>query len=294
PAKPAPTITTRCRPGESGNLLTSPWAGPGGQLVAPVAAALGARLAGGFFTGSIARAGAPSYPPVSRATGQYVARPGSVPFTCLGPGRDLPWRYRLSSGSVIRECPVYGELADQVVDARCGGHARTAGDGLPPVSFLVGDRLSHGEHQCEVFLRDHDEAAGVAADHIPGPDGHAAALHDDVDRTRSLVRSRRGMGAHGERRQPYGVETVEVTDGAVDDQAVAAEVGQSLTGDVADHRRVRPAAAVDDQHVAVSDQVRRLQHVQDVAGLSPHGHRRAAQLRAAGQVTQRRSHDRDR
>jgi hypothetical protein len=32
------------------------------------------------------------------------------------------------------------------------------------------------------------------------------------------------MGAYGERRQPYGLETVEVTDGAVDDQAVAAEV----------------------------------------------------------------------
>ena len=65
----------------------------------------------------------------------------------------------------------------------------------------------------------------VAADHVPGTDGHPAALHDDVDRTRSLVRSRRGMGAYGERRQPYGVEAVEVTDGAVDDQAVAAEVG---------------------------------------------------------------------
>ena len=45
--------------------------------MAPVAAALGARLAGGFFTGSIARAGAPSYPPVSSATGQYVTLPGS-------------------------------------------------------------------------------------------------------------------------------------------------------------------------------------------------------------------------
>jgi hypothetical protein len=177
--------------------------------------------------------------------------------------------------------PVCGELADQVVDARCGGHARTAGDGLPPVPFPFGDRLSHGEHRCEVFLRDHDEAAGVAADHVSGTDGHPAALHDDVDRTRSLIRSRRGMGAYGERRQPYGVETVEVTDGAVDDYAVAAAVGQSLTGDVADHRCVGPAAAVDDQHVAGSDQIRRLQHVQDVAGLSPHGHGRAAQLRAA-------------
>src|SRR4029079_8892012 len=159
------------------------------------------------------------------------------------PRKRAPWRYQLSSGSVIRECPVYGELADQVVDARCGGHARTAGDGLPPVCFLLGDRLSHGEHWREVCLRAHDEAAGVAADHVPGTDGHPAALHDDVDRTRSLIRSRRGMGAYGERRQPYGVETVEVTDGAVDDQAVAAEAGQSLTGDVADHRRVRPAAA---------------------------------------------------
>jgi len=35
------------------------------------------------------------------------------------------------------------------------------------------------------------------------------------------------MGAYGERRQPYGVETVEVTDGAVDDQAVAAKAGCS-------------------------------------------------------------------
>jgi hypothetical protein len=144
------------------------------------------------------------------------------------------------------------------------------------------------------FLRDDDEAAGVAADYVPGTDGHPAALHDDVDRTRSLVRSGRGMGAHGERRQAGRVETVEVADGAVDDQPVAAEVGESLAGDVADHRRVRPAAAVDDQHVAGRDQVRRLQHVQDVTGLGPHGHRRAAQLPAVGQVTQRRAHDRDR
>ena len=99
------------------------------------------------------------------------------------------------------------------------------GDGPPPVSFPVGDRLGHGEYRREVFLRDDDEAAGIAADDIPGTDGHPAALHDDVDRTRSLVRSRRGMGTQGERRQPRRVEAVEVTDGAVDDQPVAAEVG---------------------------------------------------------------------
>ena len=78
------------------------------------------------------------------------------------------------------------------------------------------------------------------------------------------------------------------------DPVVTAEVGESLPGDVADHRRVGSAAAVDDQHVAGGDQVRRLQHVQDVAGFGPHGHRRAAYLRAACQVTQRRAHDRDR
>src|SRR5947209_6674404 len=86
--------------------------------------------------------------------------------------------------------------------------------------FPVGDRLGHGEHRHEVLLRDDDEAAGVAADHVPGTDSHPAALHDDVDRTRSLVRTGRGMGAYGERRQPDGVETVEVADGAVDDQPV--------------------------------------------------------------------------
>jgi hypothetical protein len=82
-----------------------------------------------------------------------------------------------------RGLAVYGELADQVVDARCGGHARAAGDGLPPACFPVGDRLGHGEHRREVLLRDDDEAAGIAADYVPGTDGHAAALHDDVDRT---------------------------------------------------------------------------------------------------------------
>src|SRR5690349_1458678 len=112
--------------------------------------------------------------------------------------------------------PVPGEFADQVVDSGCGGQAGAAGDGLPPAFFSVVDRLGHREDRCEVLLRDDDEAAGVAADHVPGTDGHAAALHDDVDRPRSLVRSRGRMGAYRERRQPRRVETVEVTDGAVD------------------------------------------------------------------------------
>src|SRR5579872_7013157 len=50
------------------------------------------------------------------------------------------------------------------------------------------------------------------------------------------------------------LDPVEVTDGAVDDEAVTAEAGQRLPGDVADHRRVQPAAAVDDQHVTGPDQ----------------------------------------
>jgi beta-keto acid cleavage enzyme len=53
--------------------------------------------------------------------------------------------------------------------------ARTAGDGLPPTCFPVGDRLGHGEHRREVFLRDDDKAAGVATDHVPGTDGHPTA-----------------------------------------------------------------------------------------------------------------------
>ena len=44
--------------------------------MAPVAAAPGARLAGGFFTCSVKRAGAYSYPPVSSAAGQCAAVPG--------------------------------------------------------------------------------------------------------------------------------------------------------------------------------------------------------------------------
>jgi hypothetical protein len=47
------------------------WAG--GQLVALVAAAPGARLAGGFFTCSVVPAGAYSYLPVPSALGQFVA-----------------------------------------------------------------------------------------------------------------------------------------------------------------------------------------------------------------------------
>ena len=44
--------------------------------MAPVAAAPGARLAGGFFTCSVVRAGGCSYPPVSSATGQCAAGAG--------------------------------------------------------------------------------------------------------------------------------------------------------------------------------------------------------------------------
>src|SRR5579872_1384098 len=76
--------------------------------------------------------------------------------------------------------PVRGKLGDQVVDARCRGQARAAGDGSPPLYFAVGDRAGQGEDPREVFLRDDDEAAGVAADHIPGTDDYPAALHDDV------------------------------------------------------------------------------------------------------------------
>ena len=72
--------------------------------MAPVAAALGARVAGGFFTGSIARAMGPSYPPVSRATGQYMALPGFRTLYVSGAGKGsamaVPAFIRLSDSGV--------------------------------------------------------------------------------------------------------------------------------------------------------------------------------------------------
>ena len=91
---------------------------------------------------------------------------------------------------------------------------------------------------------------GVAADHVPRPDSHAAALHDYVDRPRSLVRSGRRMGARRERRQLRLVETVEVHGRRRRRRGRRSRGRSAPSGDVADHRRVQPAAAVDDQHVA--------------------------------------------
>ena len=128
----------------------------------------------------------------------------------------------------------------------------------------------------------------------PGRHRDPAALDGHVDRAGPVVGAGGGVGAAGERGQPHRVEAVDVADRPVDDQPDAAEVGERLADDVADDRGVLAAAAVDEQDVAGRDEVDRLQHEQDVAGLGPDGDGGPAHPRAAREPADARAHDADR